>query len=108
MKRLSRTIALLIATLVFFLLILTGIFSRNLLVLTLGDTLAVVLKAFIGFVIFYFLGLIAVDLVLKAIQSAVEDAQISKLQGGLVSHFVTEKDEEKEEEPKTQQTKTTS
>jgi hypothetical protein len=94
MRKLSRITALLIATLVFFLLVLTGIFSQNVLNLSLGEALLVILKALIGFVIFYFLGLIAVDLVLKAIQSAVEDAQVSKLQGGLISHFVEEKTEE--------------
>jgi hypothetical protein len=94
MKRVTRVMALLIATLVFFLLVLTGIFSQNILALTLTDALLVLLKAFIGFVIFYFLGLIAMDLVLKAVQSAVEDAQISKLQGGLISRFVAEKPKE--------------
>jgi hypothetical protein len=91
MKKLTRTLALLLATLVFFLLVLTGLFSQNVLALSLGEALLVILKALIGFVIFYFLGLIAADLVLKAIKSAVEDAQVSKLQGGLISHFVDEK-----------------
>ena len=91
MKKLARTLALLLATLVFFLLVLTGLFSQDVLILTLTEALLVLLKAIIGFVIFYFLGLIAVDLILKALKSAVEDAQVSKLQGGLISHFVDEK-----------------
>ena len=92
MKKISRLLALFLSALIFFLLVLAGLFSQNFMELTITDVAFVILKAMLGFVIFYFLGLIAADLVLKAVKNAVEDSEFDKMEGGLAAHFVDGRD----------------
>jgi len=45
------------------------------------------LKAFTGYVIFWLLGIVISDIVLKAILTSVEDKEVTTWEGGLLSQF---------------------
>jgi len=92
MVRLSRRIAQGLSLFVFFVLLLTGIFSQD--SFALAQLPMIVLKAFLGYVIFWLLGIVLSDIVLKAVLAAMEDKKYEAWEGGLLDGFAPEKNEE--------------
>lgn len=89
---LSKRIAQILSIAVFLLLTIVGIFSKS--EFYLGHLPIILLKAFIGYVIFWLLGIVVADIVLKSIVSSVENEKIEKWEGGLMSAFAKEKNDE--------------
>jgi hypothetical protein len=92
MIRLSRRIAQFLSLFVFLVLLLAGIFSQE--NFALSQLPMIVLKAFIGYVIFWLLGIVLSDIVLKAVLTAMEDKKFEEWEGGMLTGFAPEKNEE--------------
>ena len=91
MRIISRRIAQVLSLFIFFVLLLVGIFSKE--TFSFMHLPIIVLKAFIGYVIFWLIGIVISDIVLKAILTSVEDQKIETWEGGLLSKFSPEEDE---------------
>ncbi|MFH0918885.1 MAG: hypothetical protein V1913_00870 [Fibrobacterota bacterium] len=89
MASLSKRIAQFLSLFVFFVLLIAGIFSSD--SFTLAHLPMIVLKAFIGYVIFWLLGIVLSDIVLKAVMNAMEDKKYETWEGGLLDGFSADK-----------------
>lgn len=92
MRILSKRIAQVLSLFVFFILLLVGIFSKE--DFSFVHLPIIVLKAFIGYVIFWLLGIVISDIILKAVLSSIEDKKIEEWEGGILSKFSSEKKED--------------
>jgi len=92
MAMLSKKIAQAISLFVFLLLLLVGIFSKE--GFALADLPMIGLKAFIGYVIFWLIAVVIADVVIKSILNAIETEKIEEWEGGMLTHFIPEKNEE--------------
>jgi hypothetical protein len=92
MVQLTKKIAQLVSLFVFFTLLLVGIFSCEEFVISSLPTIA--LKAFIGYVIFWLIGIVISDILLKAILQSMEDKKYDEWEGGLLVKFSPSKNEE--------------
>jgi len=92
MVQLTKKIAQLVSLFVFFMLLLVGIFSSDEFVITSLPIIA--LKAFIGYVIFWLIGIVISDIILKAVLQAMEDKKYEEWEGGLLVKFGPSKNEE--------------
>ena len=92
MVKAAKKIAQGLSLFVFFILLLVGIFSKP--QFRLSDLPAIGLKAFIGYVIFWMLGIVVSDIVIKAILMDVEHEPADEGRGGLLTRFSPDKNEE--------------
>ncbi len=92
MVQLTKKIAQLISLFVFFTLLLVGIFSQN--EFTLSVLPAIALKAFIGYAIFWLIGIVISDIMLKAVLQSMEDKKYEEWEGGLLVKFAPTNNEE--------------
>ncbi|MBL8029346.1 MAG: hypothetical protein JNL74_23185 [Fibrobacteres bacterium] len=92
MVQLTKKIAQLVSLFVFFTLLLVGIFSCEEFVLT--SLPAIALKAFIGYVIFWLIGIVISDIILKAILQSMEDKKYEEWEGGLLVKFAPTKNDD--------------
>src|SRR3989339_2182000 len=92
MTLMVRRIAQILSLFVFLLLLIVGIFSRE--DFGLVHLPIIVLKAFIGYVIFWLLGIVVSDILLKAVLHSMEDQAMEEWEGGLLSRFIPDKNDE--------------
>ncbi|OGS36156.1 MAG: hypothetical protein A2293_04550 [Elusimicrobia bacterium RIFOXYB2_FULL_49_7] len=92
MTLMVRRIAQILSLFVFLLLLIVGIFSRE--DFALVHLPIIVLKAFIGYVIFWLLGIVVSDILLKAVLHSMEDQAMEEWEGGLLSRFIPDKNDE--------------
>jgi len=92
MVRIAKRIAQALSLFAFLLLLLVGIFSPE--KFTFAMLPIIVLKAFTGYVIFWLLGIVISDIILKAVLTTMEDKKYETWEGGLLVKFTPEKNEE--------------
>lgn len=92
MVRLTKKIAQVLSLFVFLLLMIVGIFSVD--EFTFAHLPLIVLKAFTGYVIFWLLGIVISDIMLKAILTSMEDKKYEDWEGGLLVKFAPGRNDE--------------
>lgn len=92
MVELTKKIAQIVSLFVFFTLLLVGIFSAEEFSLAILPLIA--LKAFIGYVIFWLIGIVISDIMVKAILQSMEDKKYEEWEGGLLVKFAPANNEE--------------
>ena len=85
----SKRIEYVMGIFIFLLLTMAGVISQE--QITFVRLTIIVLKAFIGYVIFWLLGIFISDILLKTILHSVEDHQPKARKGSLLSDFGTDK-----------------
>jgi hypothetical protein len=92
MVKMAKRIAQALSLFTFLLLLLVGIFSLD--KFSFAQLPLIVLKAFTGYVIFWLLGIVISDIILKAVLTSMEDKKYDAWEGGLLVKFSSEKNEE--------------
>ena len=87
----SKRIVQVMSLFVFILLFIIGILSQE--YFTLVQLPIIVLKAFSGYVIFWLLGIVVSDLLLKTVLHSMGDRQPEDWEEGLLSDFVPDKND---------------
>lgn len=88
----TKRIAQILSLFVFLLLLIVGVFTQE--EFSFAHLPIIVLKAFIGYVIFWLLGIVISDILIKAVLNTMEDKQVDEWEGGLLSNFTPAKNEE--------------
>jgi hypothetical protein len=92
MVKIAKRIAQVLSLFAFLLLLIIGIFSVPEFSFALLPI--IVLKAFTGYVIFWLLGIVISDIILKSVLTTMEDKKYEAWEGGLLTNFIPEKNEE--------------
>ncbi len=92
MVKLAKGIAQTLSLFAFLLLMMVGIFSLD--TFSFSQLPMIVLRAFTGYVIFWLLGIVISDIILKAVLTTMEDKKYDAAEGGLLVKFTPEKNEE--------------
>ena len=89
---LAKRFAQALSLFAFFVLLLVGIFSPE--QFSFAQLPMIVLRAFTGYVIFWLLGIVISDIILKAVLTTMEDKKYEAWEGGLLAKFTPEKNDE--------------